>query len=674
MRPRSSNGPGRIPFLSPSGDPGAADDRGLLESLRRSVPYEPPVRQAWLVPTWRDRAGRSRLWRSCAPYLSGRRINDWDALRRRLGNPRSVLCLGNGPSSEDPGLEGLGHDCLMRVNWRWKDRGFLPDPDVVFVGDAATLHRLSPRVFGLWNIPLEYGMLLRYLVTHGPRRMEYFTMERISPLVRDRYWPARPSNGALMVAAAAALRPERLTIAGIDLFKHPDGRYPGDTRSLNEYSRVHTRDVDVAIIDLALKDYPGRARHLRRYAPPGPGGGTVREGLDARREAPGPRPMKARTIVVVLDRFDPLYGGLESWADQWTRWLAGRGHDVHVAAFAIAPDSAGPGVVPHVLPGASGRLARAAEAERFLRRMGPDIIHDLGVGWHYDILQLHAGSRLANARQDLLSLGGPARLKRRFSPWHIRRDREFRALEKRQFGPGRGIVIAVSRMVQDDLRRRYGLDPGRIRLVYNGVDQRRLAGLDARRCREDLRSSLGLSDETLFLFIAHNFRLKGLGPSLKALSLLKGAGRSCHLAIVGRGPREEYQALARRLGVSDRVSFHGQVRDVRPFFNGADVFVLPTFHDACSLVVGEAWASGLPVITSRFNGAAELMTSGVHGWIIDDPRDARELARRMGSLLDPGPREAMSAAARELGSGLSQESNFARIEEIIDEAHRDGRS
>jgi hypothetical protein len=145
----------------------------------------------------------------------------------------------------------------MRVNWRWKGRGFLPDPDVVFVGDAATLHRLSPRVFGLWNIPLEYGMLLRYLVTHGPRRMEYFTMERISSLIRDRCWPARPSNGALMVAAAAALRPDRLTIAGIDLFKHPDGRYPGDTRSLNEYSRVHTRDVDVAIIELALRDFPG---------------------------------------------------------------------------------------------------------------------------------------------------------------------------------------------------------------------------------------------------------------------------------------------------------------------------------------------------------------------------------------------------------------------------------
>ena len=375
--------------------------------------------------------------------------------------------------------------------------------------------------------------------------------------------------------------------------------------------------------------------------------------------------MSPLRIVVVLDRLDPSYGGLESWADQWTRWLVKRGHDVHVAAFDVAPDGAAPGVISHVLPHASGRLARAAEVEKFLRRRNPDIVHDLGVGWRYDILQPQAGSRLTNARLDLLSLGRRARFERRLSPWYARRIMEFRALEKRQFGPGPGIVIAVSRLVRDDLLHRYDLDPGRIRLVYNGVDLGRLAGLDARDCRDSLRRSLGLRDQVLFLFIGHNFRLKGLGPSLEALSLLQRTGRSCHLAVVGRGPREEYQAMARRLGVFERVTFHGFAHDVRPFLFGADAFVLPTFHDACSLAVGEAWACGLPVITTRFNGAAELMTSGVQGWVLDDPRDARELARRMESLLDPGLRNAMSVAARELGSGQSLENNFARIEEIL---------
>lgn len=236
----------------------APESKDLIRRLLESAPYEPPVNQAWRVPSLRDKAGQSRLWKSFAPYFNRRRIDDWGALGRRLGNPQSILCLGNGPSSEDPKLAEIDHDCLMRVNWRWKRRGLLTDPDVVFVGDAATLHRLSPRIFGLWNNWLENGMLLRYFVTHGPRRMEYFSMERISPLIRDGSWPARPSNGPLMVAAGAALRPKRLTIAGMDLFRHSEGRYPGDTRSLNEYSRVHTRDVDLAIIELALRDYPGK--------------------------------------------------------------------------------------------------------------------------------------------------------------------------------------------------------------------------------------------------------------------------------------------------------------------------------------------------------------------------------------------------------------------------------
>ena len=131
--------------------------------------------------------------------------------------------------------------------------------------------------------------------------------------------------------------------------------------------------------------------------------------------------MKPLRIALVLDRFDPNYGGLESWAGQWSRWLAGRGHDVHVAAFDVAPGVAGPGVVPHVLPPASGRLARAAEAEGFLGRLVPDLVHDLGVGWRYDILQPQAGSRLANARRDRLSLGRWARFRLRLSPWHARR-------------------------------------------------------------------------------------------------------------------------------------------------------------------------------------------------------------------------------------------------------------
>lgn len=231
----------------------------VLEALRPLVPSVAPVpmADAWLRGTWRDRIGQSRLWRAASRPLTGRRIDDWETLRERLGRPRSVLCLGNGPSSEDPRLAGLSHDCLMRVNWRWLERGLLTRPQAVFVGDAATIHRAPRCIFGFWNKSIESAMLLRHLVTHGPRRMEYITVERMSPLVGDRTWAARPSNGALMIVAAAGLAPERLIIGGMDLFQHAEGRYPGDKLSTNAYTRVHHRDTDLALIDLALRDYRG---------------------------------------------------------------------------------------------------------------------------------------------------------------------------------------------------------------------------------------------------------------------------------------------------------------------------------------------------------------------------------------------------------------------------------
>lgn len=220
-------------------------------------PDLPAFAPTWQAPTLRDRVGRSRLWRTVSPRLARRRYDDWQDLRRRLGEPRTVMCLGNGPSSEDPRLATIEHDCLIRVNWRWIERGFLTRPDLVFVGDAATLHRVDSCVYGLWSIELERAMLLRHLVVRGPRAMEFATIERLSPLAAASRWPARPSNGALAILTAVGLAPERIVIGGIDLFSHPDGRYPGVPDACNDYASVHRRDVELELIASALSSFGG---------------------------------------------------------------------------------------------------------------------------------------------------------------------------------------------------------------------------------------------------------------------------------------------------------------------------------------------------------------------------------------------------------------------------------
>ena len=78
-------------------------------------------------PLWSQRP--SLILPACVASRAGR------TSARRLGEPKSILCLGNGPSSEDAGVERAGFDCLFRVNWIWQRRTRHSNPDVVFTAD-----------------------------------------------------------------------------------------------------------------------------------------------------------------------------------------------------------------------------------------------------------------------------------------------------------------------------------------------------------------------------------------------------------------------------------------------------------------------------------------------------------------------------------------------------------
>src|SRR4029077_10617409 len=134
-----------------------------------------------------------------------------------------------------------------------------------------------------------------------------------------------------------------------------------------------------------------------------------------------------------------------------------------------------------------------------------------------------------------------------------------------------------------------------------------------------------------------NYRLKGLEPLLRAVALLPSES-SFRLLVAGSPDTVAFERLARRLKIADRVRFVGYCADMRNCYFAADFFVHPTFYDPCSLVVLEAMACGLPVITSRYNGASELMSPPREGLLIDDPHDHRRLASAIAQMLDSGRR------------------------------------
>jgi UDP-glucose:(heptosyl)LPS alpha-1,3-glucosyltransferase len=168
--------------------------------------------------------------------------------------------------------------------------------------------------------------------------------------------------------------------------------------------------------------------------------------------------------------------------------------------------------------------------------------------------------------------------------------------------------------------------------------------------------------------IAQDFERKGLGQAIEAMKLVDDP--QAVLLVVGRDDVITWQVRARQLGIADRVIFAGATHDPYAFYKAADLFVLPTKHDPCSLVVLEALAMGVPVISTIRNGACEIMTDGVHGSVLKNPADVDALADAMKKWSDPGVRKTASDLCLQLRGELSYEKHLDRLETIYRGLHR----
>lgn len=373
-------------------------------------------------------------------------------------------------------------------------------------------------------------------------------------------------------------------------------------------------------------------------------------------------------VGLVVESLDPRRGGVEQWTHQFAQRLLAGGHAVHVVArdMRLPPDAALPAF--HRVSGA-GRLDFAIAAEELLRRLPLDVIHDTGCGWHCDVFQPHGGSRTAAFEQNQRIEPAWLRPIKRLAAQWLPRYREFDRLARRQYAaPGR-LFVAISQMVARDLQTWHGVPAERLRLVYNGVDTARFSPRHRQERRGPVRRQLGVHEnETLLLTVAHNFRLKGVPTLLRAAALL--AQRKCRVrvAIAGGKRLAGWQRWADRLGVGGLTTFLGPVDDPVPYYGAADVYIQPTFYDPCSLVVLEALASGLPAITSRFNGAGELIEPGREGEVIHDPADPRELADAIRPYCDRARQASAGQAARALAERHTLARNAMEMVAVYEQA------
>jgi UDP-glucose:(heptosyl)LPS alpha-1,3-glucosyltransferase len=243
-------------------------------------------------------------------------------------------------------------------------------------------------------------------------------------------------------------------------------------------------------------------------------------------------------------------------------------------------------------------------------------------------------------------------------------------LERRMFAPeGHRRVLAVSHMAGREVAQDYQVPESRIAVVYNGVDVERFNPGRRPELGPALREELGIAaDVPLCAAIGSGFVRKGFdllltlwrrSPPARAVLLLVG---------------DDERLLQWRRQVDDpafagRVLVTGPRSDVEAVLAAADVVCVPSRQEAFGNVVLEACAAGVPVVTSRRTGAAELLDGDLARLVIDDAESLDALAAALEEALG-SDRGRFGAEGRRLAEALPWDLHLDHVEALLEETAR----
>jgi UDP-glucose:(heptosyl)LPS alpha-1,3-glucosyltransferase len=227
-------------------------------------------------------------------------------------------------------------------------------------------------------------------------------------------------------------------------------------------------------------------------------------------------------------------------------------------------------------------------------------------------------------------------------------------LEAQTFDPAHTQhVIVNSNMVREEILQHFGFPSERLHLVRNGIDVKRFKTGQ----RAITRARLGVQDDQyLLLFVGSGWERKGLKYLLAAVGQFPPA--SVRLLVVGKGRPPQRPP--------PNAIFAGPMSQVEDVYAAADLFTFVPIYEPCANVCLEALAAGLPVVTSRQNGAAELIQPKLNGSVLDDPSDTAALVEAIRFWMAQRGRR---PAPRDLD--LSLERNVAETIAVLELAARE---
>lgn len=357
------------------------------------------------------------------------------------------------------------------------------------------------------------------------------------------------------------------------------------------------------------------------------------------------------------------YGGAEIFSTEYTQALADAGHEVHIFANQWTPASH-PNIHFHSVPAIKLNsflrflsfawfAARRVREERFdiIQSNERTVCQDIywaGEGCHKEWLEQRT-KYLRPFKKFLVAL----------NPMH----RLVLSLERSMFAPGNyKKIVAISEMVKHNIQKHYEVPDEDIIVIYNGVNLEKFHPRNREKYREPVRQKLHVPDHALLLmYVGSGFERKGLKFLFQSLAFLEKA--DWRLLAVGKGNWKRYLAFAPE-EVRDKIIRMEPVNDIETYYAAADAFVLPSIYDPFGAVSLEAQAAGLPVVVSRYCGAAEIIDSGRNGFVVEDPHRPQDIAKQINLLFDPAVRQKMGEEARKLAEQFPDEQNISQMIDV----------
>ncbi len=360
-------------------------------------------------------------------------------------------------------------------------------------------------------------------------------------------------------------------------------------------------------------------------------------------------------IAIIRQKF-VLYGGAEQFVQGYIHQLAEAGHDIHIFANQWSPSNHPNIHLHHVSSFKFNAFIRTLSfawfAARAVGKESFDIVQSHEKTWKQDVYRVGDGCHKEWLKQRKCFIPALKGFFLSYNPFH----QLILKLEKNLFESGQcKKFIAISQMVKNDILKHYHCSQENISVVYNGVDLKRFHPENKNKHRGNVRKELGIPEKSvLILFVGSGFERKGLKALLQATQHLRP--EDWRLLIMGKGKWSKYLQFAPE-NLRGRIIYKEPVPDIEKYYSAADIFALPSIYEPFGNANLEALASGLPVITTRHCGAADIIRHRQDGLIVETPESSQEIAENINILFDPALRQSMGQNGRALAEKFSVEKN-----------------